>query len=123
MGQLINSRGQNLRSGWKIVFDVLMVAAKDPNENLRHLGLNILQRLLDENLDWLCPQPEEKENEVEDESDPAQDVSTLENRNCDSDAEDFITMCRASLAYVQLDSTGESPAPIGLSLRALCHTA
>ena len=121
ISQLINTRGHNLRSGWKIFFDILVVAAKDPSDKLTHLGLNILQRLLDKHLDSLCHQSAGKAAGDSVEGDDT--VSLEDKKDRDSNAEDFIGMCRASLAYVQLDDSGGSPAPIGLSLRALCHTA
>jgi len=110
---MIRSMSHNLRSGWKIFFSVLTLSASDRSERINTLGLAILQRLLDEHLHQLCRLSDGSENETEE---------VLDARNRNANVEDFVGLCRASLSFVQ---TGESDSllPIGLSMRALCHTA
>jgi hypothetical protein len=116
---IIRSLAHNLRSGWKIFFSILMSSSSDPSAKINTLGLAILQRLLDEHLNELCRlanTPESAENGEQEE------LSSLERRQRNTNAEDFVGLCRASLSFVQTEES-ENPLPIGLSMRALCHTA
>ena len=49
-------------------------------------------------------------------------LSSTERSVRNANAEDFVGLCRASLSFVQVEES-ENPLPIGLSMRALCHTA
>ena len=51
---MIRLMSHNLRSGWKIFFNILTLSATDSNEKISTLGLAIFQRLLDEHIDDLC---------------------------------------------------------------------
>ena len=113
----IRTKSHNLQSGWKIFFGILTASASDSSERINFLGLNILQRVLDEHLDQLSLQSDDVAAQKRPE-----DLTPLERRNRNANAEDFIGMCRASLAFVQRKET-DSPRPMGSSMRALCHTA
>jgi brefeldin A-inhibited guanine nucleotide-exchange protein len=114
---IIRTKSHNLRSGWKVVFSILTRSASDPSEKIDYLGLAILQRLLDEHLHEFCKLSEKETLEhVEEEPSPQ------EGRNRNSNVDDFVGLCRASLAFVQKEEDGSSR-PVGLSIRALCHTA
>ena len=113
----IRTKSHNLRSGWKIFFGILTASASDSSERINFLGLNILQRILDEHLDQLSLKCDDVSAQKS-----SEDLSALERRNRNANAEDFIGMCRASLAFVQRKET-DSPRPMGSSMRALCHTA
>jgi brefeldin A-inhibited guanine nucleotide-exchange protein len=119
--QMVSTKAHNIQSGWKIFFDILMVASRDSSERIMVLAINILQHLLDEHLDQLCRLPKvknmDKESKEEDE-----EMSAAEIRNRNATAEDFVLMCRSSLSFVQQEGT-ESRYPIGVSMRALCHSA
>jgi len=120
---IIRTLAHNLRSGWKIFFSILTLSSSDPSVKINTLGLAILQRLLDEHLDDLCPSGN-AEGPVTDSGDDQQEVaiSSSERSLRNANAEDFVGLCRASLSFVQGEDTN-SPLPIGLSMRALCHTA
>mmetsp|Transcript_9258 Transcript_9258/g.19271 ORF Transcript_9258/g.19271 Transcript_9258/m.19271 type:complete len:2226 (+) Transcript_9258:141-6818(+) len=122
---IIRSLAHNLRSGWKIFFSILTLSASDPSAKIKTLGLAILQRLLDEHLDELC----RLSGNVEDvdlpkdlDTDQEQPLSSLQKRQRNANADDFVGLCKASLSFVQTEKA-ENPLPIGLSMRALCHTA
>ena len=119
---MVRSMSHNLRSGWKIIFSVLTISANDPSERINTLGLAILQRLLDEHLHQLCRLTDENSEENEESTDSAGEMTPLERRNRNANVEDFVSLCRASLAFIQTNQSA-SPIPIGLSMRALCHTA
>jgi brefeldin A-inhibited guanine nucleotide-exchange protein len=114
---IIRTKSHNLRSGWKIVFSILTRSASDPSEKIDNLGLSILQRLLDEHLHELCNLTDKEPTE-----DHALELSPLDSRNRNANVDDFIELCRASLAFIQKEEA-DTPRPIGLSIRALCHTA
>lgn len=114
---LIQTKSHNFRSGWKIVFSILHRAACDPSEKIDFMGLSILQRLLDEHLEELC-----KFSDREEDIDRTDDISKSEERNRNANVEDFVTVCRASLAFARQEES-DSPRPIGLSMRAFSHTA
>jgi hypothetical protein len=114
---IIRTKSHNLRSGWKIVFSILTQSASDPSEKIDTLGLSILQRLLDEHLHELC-----KLTDKEATDDYALELSPQDSRNRNANVDDFVELCRASLAFIKKEE-GDSPRPIGLSIRALCHTA
>lgn len=120
---IIRTLAHNLRSGWKIFFSILMLSSSDPSVKINTLGLAILQRLLDEHLDDLCPSGI-ADGPVTDNGDDQQEVSlsSAERSIRNANAEDFAGLCRASLSFVQTEQSG-NPLPIGLSMRALCHTA
>ena len=112
---MIRTKSRNLRSGWKVVFSILDSSASDPSQKIDFLGLGILQRLLDEHLDELCSLSE-GDNEI----DPSS-LSPAERQFRNTNVEDFVGLCRASLAFVGKQDT-DSPRPFGLSMRAFCHT-
>ena len=114
---IIRTLAHNLRSGWKIFFSILKLSSSDSGVKIKTLGLAILQRLLDEHLGDLCPPTAEGDDDGDDVQLTASEVS-LRNANAD----DFVGLCRASLSFVQTEES-ENPLPIGLSMRALCHTA
>jgi len=116
---IIRSLAHNLRSGWKIFFSILTLSSSDASVKIKTLGLAILQRLLDEHLEDLCPTPSLGPNESDDVEDSLTASEKIE-RN--TNAEDFVELCRASLSFVQKKES-DNPLPIGLSMRALCHTA
>ena len=116
---IIRTLAHNLRSGWKIFFSILMLSSTDSSVKINTLGLAILQRLLDEHLDDLCP-PSEGPVDLDDRKNAELTSSERSVRN--ANAEDFAGLCRASLSFVQTEES-EDPLPIGLSMRALCHTA
>jgi hypothetical protein len=99
------------------VFSILTRSASDPSEKIDNLGLSILQRLLDEHLHELCNLTDKEPTE-----DHALELSPLDSRNRNANVDDFIELCRASLAFIQKEEA-DTPRPIGLSIRALCHTA
>eukprot|EP00804_Cyclotella_cryptica_P009255 CCRYP_016755-RC/>CCRYP_016755-RC protein AED:0.22 eAED:0.22 QI:0/0.36/0.16/1/0.36/0.16/12/38/1705 len=115
---IIRSLAHNLRSGWKIFFSILMRSSSDPSTKINTLGLAILQRLLDEHLNELCRLTDLESND----DIGSEELSSLERRQRNTNAEDFVGLCRASLSFVQTEES-ENPLPIGLSMRALCHTA
>lgn len=119
---IIRTLAHNLRSGWKIFFSILTLSSSDPSVKINTLGLAILQRLLDEHLDDLCPLS--GEGPVTDNKDEEQEatLSSSQKSTRNANSEDFVGLCRASLSFVQTEGS-ESPLPIGLSMRALCHTA
>lgn len=117
---MVRSMSHNLRSGWKVIFSVLAISAEDDSERINTLGLAILQRLLDEHLHQLCRLTDG--DEADEEEDSTRDMSALEQRNRNANVDDFVGLCRASLAFVQTNDS-VTPTPIGLSMRALCHTA
>ena len=111
---IIRTKSHNLRSGWKIVFSILTFSASDPSQKVEYLGLAILQRLLDEHLDEVCTISEKQQL----------DSMSPDRKNRNASADDFVNLCKASLAFVQREECeSESPRPVGLSMRALCHTA
>lgn len=116
---IIRSLACNLRSGWKIFFSVLMRSSSDASAKINTLGLAILQRLLDEHLNELFRVTDLAMPENSNDSD---EISSLERRQRNTNAEDFTGLCHASLSFVQIKES-ENPLPIGLSMRALCHTA
>jgi Sec7-like guanine-nucleotide exchange factor len=118
---MVRTKSHNLRSGWKIFFSILTLSARDSSERINTLGLAILQRLLDEHLHQLCRLTDADEGDISN-VEPDGEMSALEKRNRNANVEDFIGLCRASLSFVQTNQT-TSPIPIGLSMRALCHTA
>lgn len=118
---IIRTLAHNLRSGWKIFFSILTLSSSDPSVKINTLGLAILQRLLDEHLDDLCPSGNGPVTDDED-GQPEATISSTERSIRNANAEDFVGLCRASLSFVQIEES-ESPLPIGLSMRALCHTA
>ena len=119
---MIRTMSHNLRSGWKVFFSILTTSASDQSERINTLGLAILQRLLDEHLHQLCRLADADEPGESGEAHDEGDLSAFEKRNRNANVEDFVGLCRASLSFVQTDYS-TSPLPIGLSMRALCHTA
>lgn len=116
---IIGTKSHNLRSGWKIVFSILTLSAGDPSEKIEYLGLSILQRLLDEHLDDIGSLADK--NVVETGS-SSEELSSLDKRNRNANADDFVCLCRASLSFVQFDGS-DSLRPFGLTMRAFCHAA
>lgn len=119
---MVRSMSHNLRSGWKVIFSILAISADDPSERINTLGLAILQRLLDEHLHQLCRLTDRDGDTSSDEQKSKDEMNALERRNRNANVEDFVGLCRASLAFVQTNDS-VTPIPIGLSMRALCHTA
>ena len=123
LDNIVRTKSHNLRSGWKIIFAILARSAEDESEKINFLGLAILQRLLDDHLDELCrlEQPDDEEEEVKEPSERHDILPAFANKRS-ADVEDFVGLCRASLSFVQKRES-KSPRPMGLSMRALCHTA
>ena len=115
---IIRSMAHNLKSGWKIFFRILGESAKDPSEKLSTYGLSILQHLLDDHLDDIIGT---KQNSGA--NDEAHDASSIDITNDIEgrifNADDFVSLCNASLSFVER----ESQLPLGLSMRALCHAS
>jgi len=101
-----------------------MLSSSDPNVKIKTLGLAILHRILDEHLDELCPLSGTGERpSIDNDQDHPEAVFTSSERSQrNANAEDFVGLCRASLSFVQTDEN-RNALPIGLSMRALCHTA
>ena len=120
----IRTKSHHLASGWKIIFGILTESASDPSEKIIFLGLNILERLLDEHLDQVCRLSDGMHDGVDHHHDEikAEDLSALERRNRNSNAEEFMDLCKASLSFVQRKDSA-SIRPTGSTMRALCHTA
>ena len=124
---MIRAKSHNLRSGWKICFSILALSARDHSERISTLGLAILQRLLDHHLDEICSPSCYEYNDIDLKA-PEQcttsmkKISTLQRKQRNSNAEDFVGLCSASTSFIQTDDTAK-PVPIGLSMRALCHIA
>jgi Sec7-like guanine-nucleotide exchange factor len=112
---MIRTKSHNLRSGWKVVFSILDRSASDPSEKIDFLGLGILQRLLDEHLHEIC-----RLADTDDDSKP-EALTPSEMRHRNSNVEEFVELCRASLSFVGKEDT-DSPRPFGLAMRAFCHT-
>jgi brefeldin A-inhibited guanine nucleotide-exchange protein len=117
--QMINTRAQNLQSGWKIFFDILLAASHDPVDRISLHALSILQGILDKHLDQLTVLTK-KDDAVD--ARTAEEMSSHERKARNSNSEDFVGMCQASLSYIGTKDP-ESPRPIGVSMRALCHAA
>lgn len=116
---IIRTLAHNLQSGWKIFFSILTLSSSDPSVKINTLGLAILQRLLDEHLDELCLSgPVTLDSDDKPDATLSASARSIRNAN----AEDFVGLCRASLSFVQI-AESDNPLPIGLSMRALCHTA
>ena len=118
---IIRSLAHNLRSGWKIFFSILTISSSDASIKIKTLGLAILQRLLDEHLEDLCPTPSAGSTGSDDTC-VEESLTASEKIERNTNAEDFVELCRASLSFVQIKES-DNPLPIGLSMRALCHTA
>ena len=114
---IIRTKSHNLRSGWKVVFSILHRSASDPCEKIDYLGLAILQRLLDEHLHELSSLTDGKTEPI-----PAEKMTPVEKRARNSHVDDFVGLCKASLSFVQKEES-DSPRPMGLSMRAFCHSA
>lgn len=114
---IIRTKACNLRSGWKVVFSILTCSANDPSEKIEYLGIAILQRLLDEHLDEVL-----RVEECQDNLHEIADFSSTEIRHRNVTAEDFVNLCKTSLAFVVREES-DLPRPAGLSMRALSHTA
>lgn len=117
VAQIVDRKAHNLQSGWKIFFDIVMISAHNDSDKIIMRALNILQKMLDEHLDKLT-----RLSKVDPELVSTSEMSAVEKRNRNSNAEDFIGMVRASLSFVQIKDD-ESPTPLGVSMRALCHMA
>lgn len=111
---IVRAKAHNFQSGWKVVFSILRRSAIDPSNKIDHLGLSILQHLLDEHLDELCRLPGH--------SPQSEETPQLSNRARNSNADDFVSLFKASLEFVD-HGESDSPRPISLSMRALSHTA
>ena len=114
---IIRTKSHNLKSGWKVLFSILTTSAGDPSEKIEYLGLSILQHLLDEHLDDIGSLADRDVAEI-----TSENLSSLDKRNRNANADDFVTLCRASLSFVQLEES-DSLRPFGLTMRAFCHTA
>jgi brefeldin A-inhibited guanine nucleotide-exchange protein len=114
---VVQTKSRNLRSGWITIFMILRRSACDPGAKIESLGLSILQRLLDEHLSELCNLTTGEEI-----VDMTEELTVAEKRQRNSNVDDFIGLCRASLSFVrQVES--DSPRPIELSMRAFSHIA
>ena len=115
---IIRTKSHNLKSGWKVLFSILTTAAGDPSEKIEYLGLSILQHLLDEHLEDIGSLANKGVAEITPEN-----MSSLDKRIRNANTDDFVTLCRTSLSFAQLEEAGNSLRPFGLTMRALCHTA
>jgi Sec7-like guanine-nucleotide exchange factor len=113
---MIRSVARNLRSGWKIIFSILSLTATDSSEKICTLGLTILQYLLDNHLDKLVCVDDASQS-----SEPAV-LTASEKRERNAHAEDFVSLCRASLSFVSLEMNKRT-LTVELSMRALSHAA
>jgi brefeldin A-inhibited guanine nucleotide-exchange protein len=106
---MIRTLSCNLRSGWKIFFQIITLSAVDPCEKNSTLGLAILQRLLDEHLEELCHRYAIDEYTGADLGEQlAPEALTLVQRKVrNANAEDFVDLCRASLSFVEIDIISE----------------
>jgi len=104
----------------KSFFDIITVSACDPVDKISLHALSILQGILDRNLDQLTMLI--KHDVHNGEMKKAEDLSSHERKARNSNAEDFLGMCRASLSFIGTRDP-KSPRPIGVSMRALCHAA
>lgn len=120
---MIRTLSHNLRSGWKIFFSIIVHSSEDSSEKISTLGLAILQRLLDEHLEELCCRYyiNDYDEAVSEKNDP-NEMTSLQRKIRNASAEDFVGLCHASLSFVQTRNV-DQPLPIGLSMRAICHTA
>ena len=116
VGNIVMTKSHNLRSGWKVVFSILDHSASDANPKIESLGMGILQRLLDEHLHELCNISDEERS-----LDSGHTLTSSERRDRNANVDDFVGLCRASLSFVGREGNGTRP--VGLSLRAFCHTA
>ena len=113
----IRSMSHNIRSGWKVFFSILALSANDASDKIGTFGLAILQRLLDNNFDQLCRMDIRSSDTNEEDSGREISVSVAKERN--TQVEDFIGLCRASMAFVESTKNHET----SISMRALCHAA
>ena len=118
---IIRSLAHNIRSGWKIFFSIIALSSSDQSVKINTLGLAILQRLLDEHLNDLCPRSVD-DSVSDNRGDDQQELTASQKSQRNANADDFVGLCRASLSFVQVEKS-KIPLPIGLSMRALCHTA
>lgn len=119
LDNIVRAKSHNLRSGWKIIFSILQRSAEDSSEKINFLGLAILQRLLDDHLNELCRL---EDDEITEQSEQQHILPTFGSNHRSADVEDFVGLVRASSSFVQKRESN-SPRPMGLSMRALCHTA
>eukprot|EP00590_Aulacoseira_subarctica_P004735 CAMPEP_0172421342 /NCGR_PEP_ID=MMETSP1064-20121228/7590_1 /TAXON_ID=202472 /ORGANISM="Aulacoseira subarctica , Strain CCAP 1002/5" /LENGTH=1266 /DNA_ID=CAMNT_0013161687 /DNA_START=1 /DNA_END=3798 /DNA_ORIENTATION=+ len=121
---MIRTLSCNLRSGWKIFFQIITLSAVDPCEKNSTLGLAILQRLLDEHLEQLCHRYaiDEYSSDYSGEQLVPEAMTVVQRRVRNANVEDFVDLCHASLSFVETEAV-KNPLPVGLSMRALCHTA
>eukprot|EP00538_Stauroneis_constricta_P006079 CAMPEP_0119552528 /NCGR_PEP_ID=MMETSP1352-20130426/5482_1 /TAXON_ID=265584 /ORGANISM="Stauroneis constricta, Strain CCMP1120" /LENGTH=2147 /DNA_ID=CAMNT_0007598771 /DNA_START=318 /DNA_END=6761 /DNA_ORIENTATION=+ len=137
---IIRTRSHNLQSGWKIVFSIIKIAANDPIVKINIFGLNIMQRLVDDHLEQLCrvtstataatTSAENEEEDAEEEKDEngsvtssvkEAELSAFEEKNRNTNADDFIFMYSTSLDFIK--DNLQSPRPVTTSMRALSHIA
>jgi hypothetical protein len=97
----------------------LTISACDPVDRISLHALSILQGTLDKHLDQLTGLTKKDER---DDTKKIEDLSSHDRKARNSNAEDFLGMCRASLTFIETKDP-ESPRPIGVSMRALCHSA
>lgn len=112
----------NIRSGWKTFFAILSLSANDASASNISLGLSILDRLFDSHLDDFCYMNKGDTMAVDDEKEEKtaeQQISRTTAKERSALAEDFISLCRSSAAF--LDSNQQIP--MALSMKALCHLA
>jgi len=127
---MIRTYGHNLRSGWKVFFGILTKSSSDSSLQVSKLGLAILQRILDEHVHDLCDcygtpsdQQHSSSSSSHEKSNNNIDVDPKKAVIRNADAQDFISLQRASLSFIPTcdDSNSNNSIPIGLSMRALCH--
>ncbi len=114
----IRSMYHNIRSGWKIFFSILALTADDSSERISHLGLTILQHLVDNHFDQLCKMDQTSSDDMGGEN-VEREMSAAEAKERNTHVDDFIGLCRASLAFVESKKGHDS----SISMRALCHAA
>jgi brefeldin A-inhibited guanine nucleotide-exchange protein len=114
---VVQTKSRNLRSGWITIFMILRRSASDPGAKIESLGISILQRLLDEHLSELCSLATGEET-----NEATEEMPLAEKRQRNSNVDDFIGLCRASLSFVRQEES-DSPRPLELSMRAFSHIA
>jgi len=122
VGNTVRSLAHNIRSGWKVFFAILSHSANDASVKNNNLGLSILQYLVDCHLDDFCAKMKDEDvsaEHIKEEKTQDRQLSASEVKEQRVNAEDFIGLCGASLAFVE----SKKELPMAVSMRALCHVA
>jgi brefeldin A-inhibited guanine nucleotide-exchange protein len=93
---MIRSLSNNFVSGWKVLFSILAQSSLGLSLDINKLGLAILQRILDEHTDILCC----RYGSISNNNDDAHE--NIDTKRQNADAEDFVSLCKASLSFIPL---------------------